>query len=249
MSQSNRLKVMDVDWTLGELRKFIGLAELRQPHADGIAFIGDFGSPVGREVDIIASAQVVEQILDRVLPRWRIEVPDDGKKRWAQHRQACIRAVTALERQAELAERLGDNAPSVNAGDLHEWVWSAARSLWQSGHYRESVRAASMKVNAEAQNKVGRRDVSETDLFRQAYSDDDPQPGKPRLRPAGDDGGKTAKSVRRGTAALAEGCFAVLRNPSSHELMEELTEQEALEQLATWSVLARLLDGSTLVTA
>jgi len=116
---------VDTDWALSELRKFIELTTLRQPSSDGgIVFLGDFASPVGRSSDIIASAQVVEKILDRVLPRWRAEVPDDGKKRWARHRQAAIRAVTELERQAEIAERLGDNAPTISATGLHAWVWA-----------------------------------------------------------------------------------------------------------------------------
>lgn len=237
---------MDVEWALAELRTFIEFTTLRQPSSGGgVVYMGDFASPVGRSSDIIAAAQVVEKILDRVLPHWRTEVPDDGKKRWAMHRQAAIRAVAELERQAEVAERLGDNAPTISAGALHAWVWDAARSLWQSGHFREAVRAASVKINAETQNKAGRRDIAETDLFKQAYSDDAPQPGKSRLRPDGDDGGKTAKSVRRGTAALAEGCFAAIRNPASHDHLEELPEQEALEQLAALSVLARLVDASS----
>lgn len=241
---------MDIEWALEELDKFISFTELRQPSSSGgVAFIGDFASPIGREADIISSAQVVEQILDRVIPRWREEVQDDGKRRWVGHRQAAIRAAAQLRRQAEISERLGDNAPSFSAAALHPWIWSAARSLWQSGHYREAVRSASVKINAEAQNKVGRRDISETDLFKQSYSNDLPKPGKPRLRPAGDDGGKTALSLRRGVMALAEGCFSALRNPSSHDNLQELSEQEAVEQLATLSVLARFVDGSALHTA
>lgn len=169
---------MDVEWALSELRGFIELTTLRQPASGGgIVYMGDFASPVGRSSDIIAAAQVVEKILDRVIPRWRTEVPDDGKKRWARHRQAAIRAVTELERQAEIAERLGDNAPTISAGGLHPWVWEAARSLWQSGHYREAVRVATVKINAETQNKVARRNISETDLFKQAYSDRDRRSG------------------------------------------------------------------------
>lgn len=241
---------MDVEWALSELQEFIRLTELRQPSSGGgVVFMGDFATPVAPQNVIIAAAQVVEKILDRVLPGWQTDVPDDGKKRWARHRQAAVRAVTELERQGEVAEKLGDNAPLISAGAFHPWVWEAARSLWQSRHFREAVRAASVKINAEVQNKVGRRDVAETDLFKQAYSDDPAQPGRPRLRPSGDDGGRTAKSVRRGVAALAEGCFAALRNPASHDAMEELDEQVALEQLAAFSVLARLVDESSVQTA
>jgi hypothetical protein len=107
------------------------------------------------------------------------------------------------------------------------------------------VRAASVKLNAETQNKLGARDLSETALFQIAFSADEPTPTRPRLRPPEDDGGKTALSIRRGIMAFAEGCFAGIRNPTSHDLQEELPEHEALEQLAAFSVLARWVDRAT----
>lgn len=241
---------MDTQWAFDELRGFITLTTLRQPSSSGgVVYMGDFGYPIGPPQEIVATAQVVEKILDRVIPRWRSEVPDDGKNRWVRHHQAAIRAVAEIEREAEIAERLGDNSPTLRAGGFHPWVWEAARSLWQSGHYREAVSAAAVKLNAETQNLVGRRDISETDLFKQALSDDPPQPGKPRLRPLGDDGGKTAKSMRRGVSAFAEGCFAAIRNPASHDLQTELSEQVALEQLAVFSTLARWIESSSIVEA
>ncbi|MFJ3633826.1 TIGR02391 family protein [Streptomyces sp. NPDC090112] len=47
---------------------------------------------------------------------------------------------------------------------MHPWAWEGARPLWQSGHLREAVTAAARKVNAETQNKLGRKDVSATRL-------------------------------------------------------------------------------------
>jgi len=129
---------------------------------------------VGNPDDIVAAAQVVEQILGRMLPGWRGSVPEDSSHRWQQERQAAQRAIVQLD---ELRETLGDNAPQLDAARMHPWVWQGARSLWQSGHLREAVRAASVKLNAEAQNKLGRRDVTETELFQSAYSKDDPKPG------------------------------------------------------------------------
>ncbi len=64
----------------------------------------------------------------------------------------------------------------------------------------------------------------------------------------GDDGGKTALSVRRGIVSLAEGLFAAVRNPASHDVSEGiLSEQIALEQLALVSLLARWVEGCTVV--
>ena len=46
-------------------------------------------------------------------------------------------------------------------------------ALSRSGNLATSARlceGAIRKLNAETQNKVGRRDISETDLFKQAFS-------------------------------------------------------------------------------
>ncbi|MFD8580830.1 TIGR02391 family protein [Streptomyces virginiae] len=125
-----------------------------------------------------------------------------------------------------------------------------ARPLWQSGHFREAVTAAARKVNAETQNKLGRKDASETRLFRQAFSQDDPKPGQPRLGLMDDDGSDTYRSLHRGASAFAEGFFAAIRNPNSHaDGLPDLPQHEALEQVAALSVLARWVDGATVATA
>ncbi|MFE9172467.1 TIGR02391 family protein [Streptomyces kebangsaanensis] len=244
---------IDIEWSRGELARFLELTELyRPPDPPGVAIISSSMSNRGEQADIVASAHVVEQILDRVIPNWRADVPSDRNKRvnrWCQHREAAQRADVALQRDAEIRERLGDDAPQLSAATLHPWVWSGARALWQSGHYREAVTAAARKVNAETQNKVGRRDASETALFQSVFSKDTPKPGQPRLRLMDDDGSDTFRSLQRGAAAFAEGCFAGIRNPNSHEDgLPELPEPQALEQLAALSVLARWVDIAKLAT-
>lgn len=203
----------------------------------------------GSPAEILSAAPAVEAIIDRVIPDWRDTVPDGGNhtiNRWLQHREAAQRACALLEQREELQEKLGEKAPDLNAASLHPWVWQGARSLWESGHYREAVAAAARKVNAEAQNKVGRRDRSETALFRECLSTDPPQVGKPRLRVVPNDNSPTYSSVQRGVMAFAEGCFSAIRNPAAHvHEEEELDESMALEQLAAFSVLARWIDAAT----
>jgi hypothetical protein len=240
---------MDIDWALSELDAFLKLTELyRRPATPGVVDLSARMSNRGSRAEIVASAQVVEQILNRVLPTWRHDVPDGRNKSvnpWCQHIDAVQRAQTMLRREPEIQEKLGDNAPLLNAAHLHPWVWDGARSLWQSGHYREAVRAACVKLNAETQNKLGRRNITESDLFNQAFSADPPQPGKPRLRVMPNDGSPTFSSIHRGVRAFADGCFAAIRNPISHTV-GDLGETEALEQLAALSVLARWVDNATL---
>ncbi|MFI7355336.1 TIGR02391 family protein [Streptomyces avidinii] len=237
---------IDVAWARTELAEFLRLSETYVPANEPGAMVSSRSRNRGTQQEIIASAQIVEQMLDRILPAWRSSVPSHKSNRWLQHREATQRADVALVREAEVRERLGDNAPHISASAMHPWVWDGAKALWQSGHFREAVTAAARKVNAETQNRAGRRDVSEASLFQSVFSKDAPKPGQPRLRLMADDGSDTFRSVHRGAMAFAEGCYAGIRNPNSHEDgLPELPEHEGLEQLAAFSVLARWVDGAT----
>lgn len=237
---------MNTGWAIAELDKFIAQTVMHNgSHSSGgVSVITHRDYTAAADAEVTKQAQVVEKILDRVIPKWRTEIDNSKNNRWTRHREAAIRAREELVREQEVKENLGEDAPELSAAELHPWVWSGARSLWQSGHYREAVEGAIKKLNAETQNKVDRRDVSETDLFKQAFSLDDPKPGKTRLRRMKDDGSDTYRSVQRGAMTFAEGVFAGIRNPLSHEADQELSEQEALEYLAALSVLARWVDAS-----
>ncbi|MFF8250031.1 TIGR02391 family protein [Streptomyces griseus] len=52
-----------------------------------------------------------------------------------------------------------------------------------------------------------------------------------------------------GAAAFARGVYAGIRNPIAHEAGDELEENEALEQLAAFSILARWIDTATVEKA
>ncbi|RBA31235.1 restriction endonuclease [Dietzia maris] len=242
---------MNTEWAIGELDKFITMTVMTNNSRSGPGYVSltHTSSTAASDADVTRQAQVVEKIFDRVIPTWRTDIDLSKTNRWTRHREAAIRAREELIRKQEVEENLGENAPELSAAELHPWIWEGAKSLWQSGHYREAVGGAIRKLNAETQNKVDRRDVSETDLFKQAFSMDEPKVGKSRLRRMKDDGSDTYKSVQRGAMALAEGVFAGIRNPLSHEVDQELSEQEALEYLAALSVLARWVDQSDVEAA
>lgn len=239
---------LNIKWAVGELDKFIEQTIMHNGSHDNY-FTGSDKTAASDE-EVAKQAVIVERILDRVLPDWRATVSDKmANNRWAQHREAGIRAREQLLREKELEENLGDDAPHVSASDFHSWIWSGAESLWQSGHYREAVEGAIKKLNAETQNKLGRRDLSETQLFKEAFSENPPAVGKPRLYRMPDDGSNTFKSVQRGARAFAEGVFAGIRNPLAHEVDVEMSQEDALEYLAALSILARWVDNSTLEAA
>lgn len=235
---------LDRDWATEQLSTFIHLTEYVPSTHPNV-----FGTFIrGKNEEIAGQAHVVEQILNRVLPAWKSELKVTNRQ-WDGIRELASRARTQLQREQELQDKLGDDAPRISAADLHPWIWSGAKSLWQSGHFAQAVRDAATKLNAEAQNKVSRRDVSETDLFKQSFSLDGAKPGKARLRRMPPDDSDTYKSVQRGAWSFAEGVFAGIRNPLSHEADQELSEQVALEYLAALSVLARWVDESTVERA
>jgi uncharacterized protein (TIGR02391 family) len=232
------------EWTIAQLDDFISATTTRFVNGPpGTIGFGTYHTAASED-DVIKKAQVVEQILDRVVPTWRELEVSTSNKRWELHREAAVRAKEAVLRAEEVRKHLGENAPDISAANLHPWVWSGAASLWQSGHHRSAVEDAAKKVNAETQNKLGRRDLSETKLFQEAFSENAPSTARPRLRRMPDDGSDTYKSVQRGARALAEGIYAGIRNPLSHEPDQDLSEQVALEYLAALSVLARWVDES-----
>jgi len=238
---------LDTEWAISEIDQFLQVTAQVVPNmGDGIAYFGTVMR--GSETDASASAHVVEQILDRALPGWRKDRPGkDGEFTWL--RDQASRAKAALQRSAELAEKLGDNAPDMDAANLHPWAWENGKSYWNTGHYHQAVMQAAMRINSETQAKLGRMDVSEVALFNEAFSSSDPKPGASRLRLAEDDGSKTYENLHRGARSFADGLYTAIRNPGMHTPSGGGEEQLALEQLAAYSLLARWVDQASVQEA
>jgi len=235
---------LNPEWAIGEIDKFVHLTDQVGYHNDPYSSIVRLGTHMrGSKTDASGQAHVVEQILDRVLPGWSRDRPTKDRE-YVWLRDQASRAKAALQREAELAEKLGDNAPDMDASNLHPWAWENGKSYWNTGHYHQAVMQAAIRINAETQAKLGRMDVSEADLFNQAFSLDPPKPDAARLRLAEDDGGKTYLNLHRGARAFADGLYTAIRNPGMHKPQESDggEEQLALEQLAAFSLLARWVD-------
>ncbi|MCU1701722.1 MAG: hypothetical protein JWR34_7785 [Mycobacterium sp.] len=157
------------------------------------------------------------------------------------------RALGHLATVAETAEHIqGTSAPTMAADSLHPLVWDAAAKLWHDGHHSSAVQRAATFLNAHVQDVTGRRDVSDTVLMAQVFSNSAPEEGKPRLRWPGDDTDLTVKAMRTGLLQFGQGCFAAIRNPATHGTTD-MAPQEALEQLAILSTLARWIDQCDLL--
>lgn len=196
---------------------------------------------------LVIHAPLTEEILLRVgEPFVKADLSagwDHPGRAFLDYRGPCLRAMGRLG-DLEIIESLKPRGPQLSATGLHPWVWEGALSLWGTGHYREALAGAGRRVNAEVQNKVGRRDIAEATLFQSVFSSNGASPAEPRLRILPDDGGPTPKNVQRGARMIAEGWFAAIWNPVAHD-EGELGEDEALEQLAALSIVARWADSAT----
>jgi len=166
--------------------------------------------------------------------------------------EATVRLIGILDGQDDYERIFGPVGPTLAANRLHAWVWSAAANLWDDGHYVAAVEAAVKKVELQARQKLqASKRRSGADLFAQAFSLADPKPDTPRLRFQHIDRAEaqeTWKSAHEGAMHLGMGCAKGIRNSLAHptEDTSEIGEdekQEALEQLAALSVLARWVDA------
>ncbi len=142
----------------------------------------------------------------------------------------------------------GPTSPGVMLEGMHPVVWGAAFAQWSAGHRHEAIFASAKAVDSMLQAKLGRHDISGVKLLQEAFSADDPAPGKPRLRFTGVLDSQTRLSVTRGALSFGVGCFQAIRNPVGHLPNDEhaLSDQEALERLAALSLLARWVEQAAI---
>lgn len=237
---------VDVEWVRQRLAQFIEVTRPVNQSGGGYITLGT--APACGRPKAIELVETVRPILRKLYPEWESENPPDDYDEFASERDASSRLLARLEHQEEVTARLGgeDQSPRITASSMHHLIWGAAETQWTLGQPHEAVLAAAKAINSQLQAKVARRDVSEVDLVKQAFSEKPPEPGKPRLRFNSIEDEKTRESVRGGTLEFGSGCFRAIRNPVGHLPNDEIemSEQEALERLAAFSLLARFIDDA-----
>lgn len=148
--------------------------------------------------------------------------------------------------EAEAADE--SEIPAFAPSQLHPIVWAAAAAQWTTHQYRVAVREASEALTLHWKTLLDRNDVDDTVFWQQTLAPGEPEPGKPKLAWGGVPTDKTTRSMRGGLGPLARalndfatGLNLTVRNVTTHT-RDELTEQEAMERLAAYSYLARMLD-------
>jgi len=191
----------------------------------------------------------VKQVLRTLDPQLAENINLDQMAGETMARNEAHRGLGILAKMDEWAANLTPDAPQLSADKLHRWVWDAARTFWETGHYRAAVDAAARAINAHTQSKVSRRDISDTDLMNQSLAPDKPKSGQTYLRIPGDPTDRTIGNRNRGLRPFAEGCFAGIRALAAHEYGDDWNEQRALESLAAFSILAGWIEECEVVTA
>jgi Protein of unknown function (Hypoth_ymh) len=228
---------MNRQWMRERLEAFRGLVWSYEATRPTGAYIGDRN----RRHELFQALPTVKKILGTLDPALAEQINLDQMAGEAMALNLVAQGLGMLDDMDEWAANLTPDAPVLPADQFHPWVWDAARTFWESKHFRKAVDVAATAINAHTQSKVGRTDVFDADLMNQVFPEQ-PKASQVYLRLPGDPNGKTIKSRNNALRPFAAGCFAGIRNPATHEHGPDWGEQKALEYLAALSVLARWID-------
>jgi hypothetical protein len=233
---------MNKDWARQKLTGYLNSVRRYESFLHGPD--GAFNQEAYEQVMFLEPA--AKAIMERVNPRFSDYefVQSASSKALTQ----AIHTIALLDQAEEIEANLTPAGPQLSADQLHQWVWDAARNLWETKHYREAVQAAATSINAHLQDLAHRRDVSDYKLTTELFSENSPEPGKPRLRWPGDPTDEAYKSMQTGLRSYGASLFQCIRNHATHDL-NELSEQEALERLAAMSLFCRWVETCRLVGA
>lgn len=187
----------------------------------------------------------IENAYSPALGDYEAHTQDD----WHTARLAALHALGLAQSAEEMADFLRPTSPALAADDLHPWIWDPAAPLWAAEAYQDAVLAAARTLNRRLQQKVGRHDIGEYDLAMQAFDLKEPVAGRPRLRSPGDRTSPSWRARQEGAKYMTAGAFLAIRNVAAHEEDTDWGQQEALEYLATLSVIAHWIEECTVETA
>lgn len=262
---------MDRDWAVQQIDRYVGLLDELKPMIEqykkqwwdgwknsGVAYFGSGPDDQeslkeldARHREAVASIEpIVERIIEQIDRELLLSLRDADS--FVDRQTAAQRARALILQDEQLTDKLGPSIPTAGIGTLHHEVSAVAAPFWDNEQYREAVNVAARAINAKLQRKVGRKDVSEADLARQAFSLEEPRESAPRLRFPGtskDDDPRTWRSRHQGAMEFGAGLFLAIRNVETHADPQapDLDPGYAIDCLASLSLFARWLDETRVV--
>ncbi len=157
-----------------KLEKFIELLDTHRRLTEKLDSYSD--EPHWRETDDAVQRlfPVIEEISARLSDSLHAQLvlPVDGANwRWVHARDSTLRLIGLVDQQAEIADMLGPSGPQLAAERLHPWIWESAVHLWSDGYRREAIQAAATQLELRLRAKLGRSDLSGTELITKGFQD------------------------------------------------------------------------------
>ncbi|MBS4009553.1 MAG: TIGR02391 family protein [Roseovarius sp.] len=226
---------------------------VRRANSGGVTYLGS-GPNDAKSFRALPDEQRIgvlelEAPVRRVLEACDEKLLEAFEATWNMRERADIvrQAISAIRTQEELDGWLGPKSPAADPRGLHPVVAGPATVYWDAAQYRVAVDEAARAVNVHLQTALGRRNLDNTDLARQAFSVKPPSEDQPRLRfPELDKAveERTWTSRHQGAMEFAAGLFQAVRNITAHADPNgaELAPEYALDCLSSFSLLARWID-------
>src|SRR5437016_2985054 len=130
---------MDREWMRAQLAEYKADAEEYCVQHESVY---DYDPPgvLALAAELRRREPTVKEILKRLDPSLA-DFVFDGVGGPYDARNAAQRGLGILEAMDDWAEKLAPDAPTLRADQFHPWVWDAARTFWDSKHYRAAVDA------------------------------------------------------------------------------------------------------------
>jgi Protein of unknown function (Hypoth_ymh) len=174
----------------------------------------------GQRGPVLAELNKRLTAINRILRELAPDLPLISAQTIAHHGATWPRINRALEiinagRELDRHQWTG-GGPALPLNLLDSVISEVAIPLWQANKFRQAVSDAATSLNKFAQDQLGRHDIYDSKMMTEAFSDEPPKPGKPRLRCPGDHRLMTVKDQQNGARQLASGAFLAIRNPAHH---------------------------------
>lgn len=234
---------MDTERALSKVDELLDLVDKSKELEDN----GGYTARSRIDQQIYERLPLVESIADSFEPSLASNMQPRsliGEWQWSPTREGLTRLRGMLTSQQDEEEIFGTTGPRLVASHLHPTVWNAAAQLWDDGHRRSAIQAACTAIDEALQAKLQSWSSSGAPQIMQAFDPKAPSEHQARLRFDGFSAdSETWKSAHEGAKFYGAGCMLRIRNLATHHNTEP-PEDEALEQLAALSVLARWVENA-----
>lgn len=195
-------------------------------------------SPLVIEIQVTAAGAVLAADVGVAVNDF-IEIPSNRR------RPSQLKIVTAVNRQPEVVHIQWTDAPDravqrsgvVEMSVLHPEVATAARSLFESGHFAQAIFEALKALEGRVQAQSGLAEFG-VDLMRRVFRAKEP------LIDVGVESGSSGDAEREGFGHIFAGVSQGIRNPKAHGLIRQDDPVRAMEYLALVGLLFRRLDDA-----